>query len=287
MKTVLIIAIALISFAAKSQEITVFYKEKMQPAQVSTRHEPIDLEELSEYKAEIRKIVAAMSADKDKDSTEIFRKMMQDQADKMSAHSMKIARKPLKIPTYDYITVLKINHEKSLYYPQEKVSNDTLSETRTNKNGSEFTRERINYNNSEIIYIDQSQNKKISALKVHVFDNRGRLFLIEEVLETQEWILTKETKKIDQYVCYKAILNNSERKVEAWYAKEIKSTNGPKGYHGLPGLILELKEGRKTIRFHEINLLSSESMDIKPPTEGEKVTRQELEDLPSKLFNQY
>ncbi|WP_299313552.1 hypothetical protein [uncultured Aquimarina sp.] len=108
MKTQLIVIITLILFAVKSQEITVFYKEKRQPAQVSNRHESIDLEEFSEYRIEIRKITAAMRADKN--STEIFRKMIQDEAYKMSAHSKKLVREPLKIPAYDYITVLKINH---------------------------------------------------------------------------------------------------------------------------------------------------------------------------------
>ncbi|MFD2561501.1 GLPGLI family protein [Aquimarina rubra] len=287
MKRLLLAIIILLFSSAKAQELTVFYKEKRKPAQVSTRQAQMDMEEFEVYMVEIAKIKASIKADKDRDSLDYFRKKMQEQADKISAHSMKIKRKPLEIPEYDYITVLKIDHEKSLYYPQEQVGNDTVSETRTNKKGREFKRERINYNNSEIIFLDQSQKKMISSLKVYEFDQRGREFLIDEVLENKEWILTEVSKQIDKYLCYKAILKNSNKKVEAWYTKDIKVTHGPKGYYGLPGLILELKEDKKIVRFHKIHLFTEEGFELKPPTEGEKITRQELEDLPAKLFNQY
>lgn len=291
MKTKLLIIVFFISFSGKSQEITVFYKEKRKPAQISRRHAPMDTEHFKVYMDEIKRIKAASIADKDKDSTDIFRQMIQEQANKMSAHSMKIfketKKKSLDIPAYDFVTVLKIKNENSLYYPQEKVSNDTVSYTRTNKTGREFVDERVNYNNSEIIYINHKKDQKISSLKIYEFDQRGRKFLIEEKLIDLRWTLTKETKKVKQYVCYKAVLNNSDKRVEAWYTKEIIANHGPKGYYGLPGLILELKEGKKTVRFHKIQLLSSDTIDIKPPTEGEKITREELKNLPSKLFNQY
>ncbi|WP_299211466.1 GLPGLI family protein [uncultured Aquimarina sp.] len=287
MKKLLLPTVILFSVILNAQKITVFYKEKRVPTQVSTRQEQFDPEEFSEYRTEIKKIIAAMRADKDKDSTQIFREMLQEQADKMSAHSMKKRRKPLEIPEYDFITVLKVDHKKSLYYPQEKVSNDTLSETRTNEKGRKYTREHINYNDSEIIYVDRTSKKIVSSLKIHEFDQRGRTFLIEEELEQLQWTLIKETKKIDQYICYKAILNNSDKKVEAWYTREIKLAHGPKGYYGLPGLILELKEDKRTVSFYKIHVLPEDGFELKPPTEGEKISREELKDLPAKLFNEY
>ena len=111
--------------------------------------------------------------------------------------------------------------------------------------------------------------------------------MIEEPLEPQEWELTKETKKIDQYLCYKAILKSSDKKVEAWFTNEIEAPYGPKGYYGLPGLILELKEGKKKVSFDKVSLFPSESIIINQPTEGEKITREELEGLAQKLFDQY
>ncbi|WP_405207587.1 GLPGLI family protein [Aquimarina sp. LLG6339-5] len=287
MKKLLLLIIVLFSITMRSQQMTVFYKEKRIPSQVNTRYDHSGEKEIELLAIEIIQLKATMKAEKNKDSIQVYEQRIQDLLSKLKVHTVRNKQKSLKIPKYDYITVLKLENKKTLYYPQNKAGNDTVSQEGTNEKGDNFKNVRINYYDSEVIYIDQSQNKKTSYIKVHEFDFRGREFLIEEVLDKQEWALTKETKKVKQYVCYKAVLNNSDKKVEAWYTKEIIANHGPKGYYGLPGLILELKEGKKTVRFHKIQLLSSDTIDIKPPTEGEKITREELKNLPSKLFNQY
>ncbi|GAA0729136.1 hypothetical protein GCM10009430_38950 [Aquimarina litoralis] len=289
MKIKLLIIFFFISFLGKCQEITVFYKEKRKPAQVSTK-QSFDTDEISDhYRKQFSKIKEAIKSGMSKDSILLMREELEKEGERISARINERERnkKPLTIPYYDYITVLKINKEKTLYYPQNEVSNDTVSRSRRNKKGRELVDERINYNDSEIIYLDTSKKKRVTALKVHKFDFRGREFLIDETLEDQEWLLTKETKKIDQYLCYKAILNNSKKIVEAWYTNKIKAPYGPKGYYGLPGLILELKEGEKKVSFDKVYLYSSEPVVINPPTEGEKITREELEGLAQKLFDQY
>ncbi|WP_299899611.1 GLPGLI family protein [uncultured Aquimarina sp.] len=289
MKIKLLIILFFISFLGKCQEITVFYKEKRKPAQVSTK-ESFDTDEISDYyREQFAKIKEAIKSGVSKDSIMLIREELEKEGERISAKisEREKNKKPLTIPYYDYITVLRINKEKSLYYPQNEVSNDTVSHSRTSKKGRELVDERINYNDSEIIYLDISQKKKISSLKVHKFDYKGRKFLIEETLEPQEWELTQETKKIDQYLCYKAILKNSDKKVEAWYTNKIKASYGPKGYYGLPGLILELKEGEKKVSFDKVSLFPSEPIIINPPNEGEKITREELENLSTKIFNEY
>ncbi|MBW1295932.1 GLPGLI family protein [Aquimarina litoralis] len=289
MKIKLFIAMFLVSFLGKSQEITVFYKEKRRPAQVSTK-QSFDNDELTKlYKEKFAEIKEAIKSGVSKDSIIKIREELIKEGNRIAEriNEREKSKRPLTIPYYDYITILKINHQKSLYYPQDKVSNDTVSHSRTNKQGRELVDERINYNDSEIIYLDTSIKKKISSLKVHKFDFRGRKFLIDEALVIQKWELTKETKQIDKYLCYKAILLNSDKRVEAWYTNEIKAPFGPKGYYGLPGLILELKEDRQRVRFDKIYLFPSEPVIVNPPTEGEKITREELENLSAKIFNEY
>jgi GLPGLI family protein len=69
-----------------------------------------------------------------------------------------------------------------------------------------------------------------------------------------DWILTKETKKIGGFICYKAItekvkVNNKgihTFQVIAWYTPEIPIPFGPNEFNGLPGLILELKDSHFT-----------------------------------------
>jgi GLPGLI family protein len=75
--------------------------------------------------------------------------------------------------------------------------------------------------------------------------------LIDDSFSIFKWKLTQETKKIGDYMCYKAtgvnkrIQKNDEYKsieVIAWYTPEIPIRFGPSRYGGLPGLILELEE---------------------------------------------
>ena len=67
--------------------------------------------------------------------------------------------------------------------------------------------------------------------------------------------------------------------VTAWWTPQIPVSNGPGGYWGLPGLILEINEGRTTILCTEIILNPSEKTVIKAPSKGEKISRKEYTEL--------
>ena len=139
----------------------------------------------------------------------------------------------------------------------------------------------------------------------------GKKFLISDEMESPEWELGSETKKIGNYTCYKATLikdvdpldfsnfrrgsrDNDEKKdstnvkkvdeeskkpkqveVTAWYTPQIPVSNGPGEYWGLPGLILEINSGRTTILCTEIVMNPSEKEVIEAPTKGKKITREE------------
>jgi len=79
--------------------------------------------------------------------------------------------------------------------------------------------------------------------------------LVQKNLEPLKWQLTSDTKKIDKYQCYKATYTytfttraqkTGTRTVVAWFAPELPFPYDPKAYSGLPGLILELKDGAAT-----------------------------------------
>lgn len=70
-----------------------------------------------------------------------------------------------------------------------------------------------------------------------------------------DWIVSTETKKIDNYLCYKADYifefkswqgKQMTKKITAWFAPELPYSFGPGKYFGLPGLILELFDGAAT-----------------------------------------
>jgi GLPGLI family protein len=89
------------------------------------------------------------------------------------------------------------------------------------------------------------------------------------------WELSSESKKIDNFNCYKAICtisylskdgNKSNRVVTAWYCPEIRFNYGPNGFAGLPGLILELEYNKTKLVAKEIKLIQEE-ITINPPKE--------------------
>jgi GLPGLI family protein len=107
-------------------------------------------------------------------------------------------------------------------------------------------------------------------------------YLIEQPLDLK-WKIGKETKKIDQYTCYKATAlsldsDGDSQPVEAWFCPEIPFAYGPRGFGGLPGLILELRYDRSVIGLESLQL-SSKPVQIKMPTEGKRISFAEFNNI--------
>ncbi len=126
----------------------------------------------------------------------------------------------------------------------------------------------------------------------------GKEFLVKDKLEKTEWKLTKETKQIGQYTCHKAtstrtvpgrrmIDGNGNEKVgeprevitTAWYTPEIPVSNGPDMYWGLPGLIMEIKDGNMVLICTKIVLNSDKKETIEEPVKGKVVTEEKYEEM--------
>ncbi|KAA1244290.1 GLPGLI family protein [Aquimarina sp. RZ0] len=282
MKIKLLLLIILIYLKVQSQDFTVLYRENRVPYQ-SVVKEKSDVNQINLKNVKIR------FNHKNSDSIEIQKKFYRkiDSINKLAKELQIEKKRHKKIDTYEFITVLRVSGDKSIYYPQENVSNDTLISTVVSASGLRSSKKIINYNDMEVIYKDLSEKIQVSSLQKHHFDRKKRSFLIEEELQDFNWIITQKTKKIKGYVCYKALLKESNKNIEAWFTREIKTSTGPKEYWGLPGLILEIREGRRTVSLSSISIFSSESFDIKPPTEGEKITREDFEGVSSRLFDEY
>lgn len=124
----------------------------------------------------------------------------------------------------------------------------------------------------------------------------GKIFLVKDALEKYDWEMTTETKNIGNYTCYKATYTkevedikmsfiNGESKEEksmktvtttAWYTPQIPIANGPGKYQGLPGLILEVNDGRTTIVCSEIELSTNEEREIEAPKKGKVVSQEKF-----------
>ena len=137
-------------------------------------------------------------------------------------------------------------------------------------------------------------------------DTMGKIFLVKDEVEEIDWKLEADTKYIGEYQCYKATFtkmvekprtfSNSgttndteeeevedkepemeERTVTAWYTPQIPVNNGPAMYQGLPGLILEVHDGKLTIICSKIVINPEDKATIEEPTKGKEVNQKEYD----------
>ena len=67
--------------------------------------------------------------------------------------------------------------------------------------------------------------------------------------------------------------------ITAWYTPEIPVNQGPEAYWGLPGLILEVNDGKTTILCSKIVMNVKEKAEIKQPNNGKVVSQKEYDEI--------
>jgi GLPGLI family protein len=150
----------------------------------------------------------------------------------------------------------------------------------------------------------------------------GKEFLIQDSLPNLAWKLESETKQIGGYNCFKATAireasktdfrnfrmkkKEEEKKEEtgktnlmdeldlpkeititAWYTPEIPISQGPENYWGLPGLILEVNDGKTTILCSKVVLNLKDKIEIKAPTKGEEITQKKYDETVIKKMEEF
>lgn len=137
----------------------------------------------------------------------------------------------------------------------------------------------------------------------------SKRFRVVEEMKLPQWKMSGETKKIGQYLCYKATMNTVDKSIDwgrifsrrprsakkdaatsqnnketqkmllvtAWYTPQIPISAGPDKYWGLPGLILEISAGRTTMLCTEIAVNPEDVVEIKKPSKGKEVSRDEYD----------
>ena len=142
--------------------------------------------------------------------------------------------------------------------------------------------------NTSIYYKDIIEKRFVNQTEI-----QGKRFLVKDKLSEINWELSSETKNIGTYTCYKATYSKEVDKVEisikdgetvkdksketivttAWYTPQVPVSNGPATYQGLPGLILEVNDGKKTIVCAEIILNPSDKISVQEPEKGKVVSQ--------------
>jgi GLPGLI family protein len=195
--------------------------------------------------------------------------------------------------------VLTFNKHESMFFEEEKL--DAISGA-TDSWGKNFT--------PGDQYKNTKENKQIQNQEFY-----GKNFLVKDKLQAIDWKMGSETKKIGNYICYKAtafvptkdltwyafswdrIADDSAKKdekkaikmtqVEAWYTPQIPVSHGPLEYWGLPGLILEVSAGDTTLLCYEIVINPKEKAEIKAPRRGKVVTKTGYQSIVARKMKEF
>lgn len=134
----------------------------------------------------------------------------------------------------------------------------------------------------------------ISGERIQQVKDQDRIYLIKR--KPLEWEITGETKQIAGYTCKKAVSTenffshrtkeNKVQEIEAWFAPNIPVSYGPKGYSGLPGLILDLRVAQEHIYSTEIDL-NIDRPEIRKPAKGRKVSFEEYQAIRAGLDKKF
>ncbi|AWG23585.1 GLPGLI family protein [Flavobacterium faecale] len=154
----------------------------------------------------------------------------------------------------------------------------------------------------------------------------GKDFLVKDSLVKLNWKMEGESRVIGGYNCFKATaviamnetdLGNfrprsdeekrkedaaekekktslldqikapTERVVTAWYSPEIPVNQGPDKYWGLPGLILEINDGKTVILCSKVVLNPKEKASIKAATNGKLINQKDYDATVVKKIKEY
>ena len=173
----------------------------------------------------------------------------------------------IKSRTESKVYILEFNGNQSHFF-EKKMMNSEATQNKMMDGIASIIGGDTNYYNRE---------KKIS-IKENI---QG--ILIKDDHPKKDWVISTETKVIDNYTCYKAEFTETyltfsgvkTKIIVAWFAPSLPYTYGPRGYNGLPGLILELVDSERKVALYMTNLeIKKEPTIIKFPA-GKTITTDE------------
>ncbi|QXP78924.1 MULTISPECIES: GLPGLI family protein [Winogradskyella] len=154
------------------------------------------------------------------------------------------------------------NYTEGIPYKSRLYYNDSTSlfiYNRINFEGTEKFFKKVGDRKGRVNGIHLLRNYDEEGYKFHLNFNTKELTSREVLMEKYEvtvkekniefnWVITEESKKIGEYVCYKATTQNFRgRNYEVWFTYDIPVPTGPWKFHGLPGLILEVHDDKNII----------------------------------------
>jgi len=185
--------------------------------------------------------------------------------------------------------LLDFNKKESVYKQEESLDAPAMGD-----GGMQFVV--AGSGDADILYKNVAENRFANLNEMF-----GKMFVIKDTLTKRDWILTKESKNIGNYTCFKATYDYEREAmrarvstdgedveveeepemetitVTAWYTPQIPVQNGPGSYYGLPGLILEVNDGELSILCSKIVLNPKGGVDVEEPDSGKLVNQAEYD----------
>jgi GLPGLI family protein len=153
----------------------------------------------------------------------------------------------------------------------------------------------------------------------------GKEFLVKDSLPNLQWKMEGETRVIGGYNCFKATAVRPASKTDfrnlrlkkediattkpadaakktnlmdeldmpkevtitAWYTPEIPVNQGPENYWGLPGLILEVNDGKTVILCSKVVLNPKVKTEIKASSKGKVTSQKEFDETVLKKMEEF
>lgn len=167
-----------------------------------------------------------------------------------------------------------IFNEKASLYKNAGAANEGDVELKHEEDGNDMN---IVIKMPEITHFTDLENDKW----VRAEEFFGRNFLILGDWKPLQWKLTGEQKQLGDWVCQKAVLQDTAQNVVAWFTPQIPVAAGPGQFGQLPGLILELDfdNGQRVSKISKINLRPVAADELAKPTKGKEVSAEEFQKI--------
>lgn len=165
-------------------------------------------------------------------------------------------------------TLLDIKGNQSLFISESKLLRDSLTtvlkqqgitETkRSKKDKSEFPK-LPNGKSIQPTFFDYFITKNKDDKSVNFVENIGSKQVYYQEDRKMNWDIATQVSDFNSYKVQKATMKFGGRTWTAWFAPEIKISDGPYKFFGLPGLILKLEDDKGDYRFSFVKKISIEN----------------------------
>jgi hypothetical protein len=172
-------------------------------------------------------------------------------------------------------TFLDVKNNQSLFISESKLLKDSLVSVlksqgnldvkKSKKNKPEFPK-LANGKSIQPTFFEYFIKKNYEDKKVNLVENVGSKQVYYQEDRKMNWDVSQQTSDFNGYKVQKAIVNFGGRIWTAWFAPEIKISDGPYKLSGLPGLILKLEDDKGDYKFNfvkKISITNSFTEDIK------------------------